>query len=664
MKKEEAKERIEKLRKELNEHNYRYYVLSEPVISDYEYDMKMKELVDLEEKFPEFEDPNSPSKRVGDDRNIEFVEVKHKYPMLSLGNTYSQQELLDFDNRIKKALDKSYEYVCELKYDGVSISLTYVDGKLKRAVTRGDGYKGDDVTANVKTIKSVPLVLRDNNYPDEFEIRGEIYMPHKSFEKLNKKREENNETPFANPRNAASGSLKTQNSSIVAERDLECFLYYLIGENLPNTKHYENLTEAKKWGLRISDNVKKVDDIEGVFQYINHWNKNRSKLEYDIDGIVIKINDLEQQDELGHTSKSPRWAIAYKFKAEQASTKLKSITYQVGRTGTVTPVANLEAVKLAGSTVQRATLHNADQIKLLDVRQGDTVFIEKGGDVIPKIVSVDVSKRPDDTQPTEFIDKCPACGTELTRNEGEAAYFCPNHSGCPPQIKGKILHFISRNAMDIQAGEATINMLYNKNLVGNIADLYDLKKEQILDLEGFADKSAKNLIKSIENSKDTPYERVLFALGIRYVGQTVAKKLAQAFTSIDKLIEASRDDLVAVEEIGEKIADSLIDFFDKEDNRQIITRLKQAGVNLEMQEQEEKSEKLSGQKIIVTGTLENFTRTEIQETIEKNGGIFVKSISKKTDYCLVGENPGSKYDKAKKLGVKIISEDDFLDMIK
>ena len=584
--------------------------------------------------------------------------------MLSLGNTYSQQELLDFDNRIKKALDKSYEYVCELKYDGVSISLTYVDGKLKRAVTRGDGYKGDDVTANVKTIKSVPLVLRDNNYPDEFEIRGEIYMPHKSFEKLNKKREESNETPFANPRNAASGSLKTQNSSIVAERDLECFLYYLIGENLPNTKHYENLTEARKWGLRISDNVKKVDDIEGVFQYINHWNKNRSKLEYDIDGIVIKINDLEQHDELRHTSKSPRWAIAYKFKAEQASTKLKSITYQVGRTGTVTPVANLEAVKLAGSTVQRATLHNADQIKLLDVRQGDTVFIEKGGDVIPKIVSVDVSKRPDDTQPTEFIDKCPACGTELTRNEGEAAYFCPNHSGCPPQIKGKILHFISRNAMDIQAGEATINMLYNKNLVGNIADLYDLKKEQILDLEGFADKSAENLIKSIENSKDTPYERVLFALGIRYVGQTVAKKLAQAFTSIDKLIEASRDDLVAVEEIGEKIADSLIDFFDKENNRQIITRLKQAGVNLEMQEQEEKSEKLSGQKIIVTGTLENFTRTEIQETIEKNGGNFVKSISKKTDYCLVGENPGSKYDKAKKLGVKIISEDDFLDMIK
>ncbi len=658
--------RILQLRKLLDEHNYRYYVLSQPVISDFEYDQYMKELTDLENKYPEYFDANSPTQRVGDDRNAEFKQVEHKYPMMSLSNTYSREELKEFENRIRKIIQEPVEYICELKYDGTSISLTYEGGKLVRAVTRGDGEKGDDVTSNVRTIRSIPLVLNKNGHPDNFEMRGEILLPHKGFEKMNKEREEIGEMPFANPRNAAAGTLKMQNSSLVAKRPLDCFLYYLLGEDLPFQSHYENLMKAKEWGFKVPEYITKCRSLEEVFSFIDRWDKERENLPYDIDGIVIKVNSYEQQRKLGFTAKSPRWAIAYKFKAEQASTRLISIDYQVGRTGAITPVANLDPVLLAGTTVKRASLHNADQIALLDIRLNDIVFIEKGGEIIPKVVGVDKDKRRDDSKPVEYIRNCPECGTLLVRNEGEAKHYCPNENGCPPQIKGKLEHFVSRKAMDIGLAEATIDQLYRQGLLKDIADFYELKKEQLLSLERFAEKSADNLIKSIEDSKKVPFTRVLYALGIRYVGETVAKKIALHLRSIDKLAGSDVDELIEVEEIGDIIAESIYRYFNNEKNRELISRLKNAGIQFEIKEESVQniSDKLSGKSIIISGVFQNFSRDEIKVMIEKHGGKNVTSISSKTDYLVAGENIGpSKLEKARKLKIPILSEDEFINLI-
>jgi DNA ligase (NAD+) len=658
--------RIKKLREVINEHNYRYYVLNKPVISDFEYDKLMRELIDLESAHPEYFDPNSPSQRIGDDRNKEFQQVEHKYPVLSLGNTYSKEEIVDFDNRIRKVIHDPVEYVCELKYDGASISLTYEKGILIQAVTRGDGLAGDNVIANVRTIKSIPLVLSANDYPSLFEIRGEIFLPHAGFEKMNREREEIGEEPFANPRNAASGTLKIQNSSVVAKRPLDCVLYYLLGDGLPFDSHYENLCEARKWGFKVSQHISKCSALEEVFKFIDQWEGRRRDLPYDIDGIVIKVNSYKQQSSLGYTAKTPRWAIAYKYRAEQAATRLLSIDYQVGRTGAITPVANLEPVFLAGTKVKRASLHNADQIALLDIRINDTVYIEKGGEIIPKVVGVDKDSRQADSKPVDYIRQCPQCGTPLIRREGEAKHYCPNEDGCPPQIKGKIEHFVSRRAMDIGLAEATIDQLYRSGLVKDVADLYSLTRESLLRLERFADKSADNLIKSIESSKKVPFDRVLFALGIRYVGETVARKLAFHFGSLDKLAGARLEDLTAVEEIGDIIAESIIAYFKNKKIAKLHERLRTAGLQMSIGRESVKkaSNILQGKSIIISGVFEKYSREQLKELIEKNGGRNVSSISNRTDYLLAGDKIGpSKLEKAKKMDIKIISEGDFLKMI-
>ena len=681
MSKDEAKSRIDALRKELNEHNYYYYVLSHPLISDYDFDMLMDELIKLENKFPEFNDPYSPSQRVGGDITKEFKQVKHKYPMLSLSNTYSKEETEEFDERVRKVIGDDFEYVCELKYDGLSIGLTYVNGVLKQAITRGDGEKGDDVTLNVKTIKSIPLKLHGNDFPEEFEIRGEIIMPHKSFQRLNKEREEIGEIPFANPRNAASGSMKMQDSKEVAKRGLDGFLYYLLGEDLSITTHYESLRKAKEWGFKVSEYMVKCHDINSIFEYIKTWETEKENLNFDIDGAVIKVNSYKQQEMLGYTAKSPKWAIAYKFKAERVSTKLLSVDFQVGRTGAITPVANLQPVQLAGTVVKRATLHNADQVEKLDLHYGDYVFVEKGGEIIPKIISVDETKRDDlSLKKIEYIKNCPECGTLLVRKEGEAIHYCPNETGCAPQIKGKLEHFISRKAMNIDSlGEGKIEILFDNGLVKNATDLYDLsydrlfglEKEYILDdgkkrIVKFKEKTVENILKGIEESKKVPFERVLFAIGIRYVGETVAKKLALHFRNIDALISANYDELINAEEVGEKIAESIVSFFKNNRNIELIDKLKDKGVQFEMDEHSSflVSDKLQGKSFVVSGVFTKFSRDKVKKMIEENGGKNVSSLSAKTDFLLAGDKMGpEKNKKAAKLQIPVITEDDFLKML-
>ncbi len=658
------RERILNLRQVLDHHNHQYYVLSQPEISDFEYDQLMQELIDLEKQYPEYNDPNSPSCRVGSDIDNEFKQVAHRYPMLSLSNTYSVEELIEFETRNKRIVDEPFEYICELKYDGLSISLTYEHGKLMRAVTRGDGEKGDDVTANVRTIKSIPLILKGDDYPENFEIRGEIILPHKGFEKMNEARAAAGEPLFANPRNAASGTLKLQNSSLVAKRPLDCIFYALIGEELPFQSHYENLLKSGEWGFKLTQHSKKCHSMDEVINFIKHWEIERKKLPYDIDGIVIKINSFDQQKRLGNTAKSPRWATAFKFKAEQALTRLISVDFQVGRTGAITPVANLHPVKLAGTTVKRASLHNADQIALLDIRINDYVFIEKGGEIIPKVVGVDKSKRDMFSTPLEYIKNCPECNTELIRIEGEAKHYCPNENGCPPQIKGKLIHFVSRKAMDIGLAEATISQLYDHNLLHDPSDFYSLTKEQLVGLERFADKSASNLIESIERSKMVPFHRVLYALGIRYVGETVAKTLAGHFKSMDALRKTSYEELTSVNEIGERIALSLIEYFSDEKNNALLDRLQQAGLQMKAEEKKTTSALLQGKSLIISGTFSRYSREQIKELIELHGGKSVSSISSKTDYLVAGENIGpSKLEKVKELNIPIISEEEFLKMI-
>ena len=660
-------ERIDQLRAELHQHNYKYYVLNAPEISDREFDRMMRELQDLEKQHPEYEDDNSPTMRVGSDLNKNFVQVPHKYPMLSLSNTYSEAEVAEFYDRVRKSLNEDFELCCEMKYDGTSISLTYVDGKLVRAVTRGDGVVGDVVTDNVKTIRSIPLVLHGDNYPKEFEIRGEILMPWTVFEALNNEREAREEPLFANPRNAASGTLKLQNSSVVASRKLDAYLYYLLGDNLPCDGHYENLKEAEKWGFKISDVTRKCKTLEEVFEFIRYWDVERKKLPVATDGIVLKVNSLRQQKNLGYTAKSPRWAIAYKFQAERALTRLNEVTYQVGRTGAVTPVANLDPVQLSGTVVKRASLHNADIIEGLDLHIGDMVYVEKGGEIIPKITGVDKDARFLLGEKVQFITHCPECGTKLIRYNGEAAFYCPNETACPPQIKGKIEHFISRKAMNIdKLGPETIDMFYRQGLIRDTADLYSLTVDDIKGFERMGEKSAENIIKGIEQSKQIPYEQVLFALGIRFVGETVAKIVAKAFPSIEELEQASLDALIHVDEIGERIAQSIITYFANEKNRTLISRLKAAGVQMKAAERDmsDHTDKLKGQSIVISGVFFHHSRDEYKELIEKNGGKNVGSISSKTTFILAGENMGpSKLEKAQKLGIKIINEDEFLSLI-
>jgi len=661
-----VKERILQLRERIEHHNYLYYVMAQPEISDFEYDRLLQELIDLEIQYPEYADPNSPSQRIGNDTGNTFEQVRHIYPMLSLDNTYSREEIEEFDERVRKALPaETVEYVCELKYDGVSISLHYEHGRLIRAVTRGDGEKGDDVTANVKTIRSIPLVLKEGNYPDGFEIRGEIFLPHKGFEKMNVERAEAGEPPFANPRNAAAGTLKIKNSSLVAKRPLDCYMYYLPGENPGLATHYESLMAAREWGLKVPPHIKKCIRLQDVFDFIAYWDDSRTTLPFDIDGIVIKVNAYRQQQILGFTAKSPRWAIAYKYKAREAVTILLSIDYQVGRTGAITPVANLEPVLLAGTTVKRASLHNADQMALLDVRLGDHVIIEKGGEIIPKITGVKLENRSPDVQPIEFITTCPECGTPLIRPEGEARHFCPNETGCPPQIKAKLVHFVSRKTMDIGCAEATVEQFYNHGLIRDIADFYTLNKEVLVKLERFADKSADNLLKSIQDSKKVPFERVLFAIGIRYVGETVAKKLAAHFKSVDELMIATPENLMQVGEIGEVIAKSIIDFFALPRNRTLIDKLKAAGVQFSSSGTEKTmTDRLKGLSFVISGVFKDHSREEIQKMIEENGGKNLGNVSTNTSYVLAGEGMGpAKREKAAKLGIPIITEKDFLSML-
>ena len=667
MNKEDIRIRLTELRSLLDEHNYRYYILSQPLISDIEFDMLMKELEKLEAENPEYFDPNSPTQRVGSDLNKEFTQVRHQYSMLSLSNSYSEEELRDFDQKIRKITDQSFEYVCELKYDGTSISLRYKNGALDKAITRGDGTLGDDVTANVRTIKSIPLRLKGTGYPDEFEIRGEILLPFSEFDRINQEREELGEAPFANPRNAASGTLKSQKSSVVAERKLDAYFYYLLGENLPSDGHLENLQAAKSWGFKISPDTEKCSNIDEVIAFIRKWNRKRYELPVATDGIVIKVNSLSLQQYLGTTAKSPRWAIAYKYQAEQASTTLLSVSYQVGRTGAVTPVANLEPVLLAGTTVKRASLHNADIIRGLGLHVGDTVFVEKGGEIIPKIVGVDPASRHPMTQLVAFIKNCPECGTALIRKEGEAAHYCPNEGGCPPQIKGKIEHFISRKAMNIDGlGAETIDLLYSEGLIRNIADLYELQKEQISRLERLGDKSADRILKSLGESCQIPFEKVLFALGIRFVGETVAKILANRLISIECIEAASVEELTAIDEIGARIAESVQSYFANPENVRLVERLKEKGLQMQLDESSmaNRSEKLNGLSIIISGTFEKNSRDDLKKMIEQNGGKNVSSISKNTNYMLAGNNIGpSKLEKAEKLNIPIISEDEFLRMI-
>ncbi|WP_101451131.1 NAD-dependent DNA ligase LigA [Aquimarina sp. MAR_2010_214] len=661
-----TEQHINQLREELRQHNYNYYVLDAAVISDYEFDMKLKTLQELEEKHPEYYDPNSPTLRVGGEVTKNFETIVHEYRMYSLDNSYSKEDLLDWEKRIKKLVDGEVNYTCELKYDGASISLTYENGVLVKAVTRGDGIQGDNVTPNVKTINSVPLKLKDG-FPPKFDIRGEIILPHDGFAKMNEERIAIGEDPYANPRNTASGSLKLQDSSETAKRPLDCLLYSIIGNRLGIVTQFESLEKAREWGFKVPVESKLVHSIDEVLDFVAYWDEHRHNLPYETDGVVIKVNDLQQQEELGFTAKAPRWAMAYKFKAEQVFTTLHEITYQVGRTGAITPVANLEPVLLAGTTVKRASLHNADQIAKLDIRVGDTVFVEKGGEIIPKIVAVDFQKRDNNSQPTVYITQCPECHTDLIRKEGEAQHYCPNYQGCPPQIIGRIQHYISRKAMDIDGlGGETVALLVNENLIINYADLYELKKEQVIPLERMAEKSAENLISGIEKSKEIPFERVLFALGIRYVGETVAKKLAKHYKFIDAIIEASEEELVNVDEIGIKIAQSVVEFFASQENRNLISRLKQYGVQLEISAEKlaSQTDTLQGQTFVVSGVFEKVSRNELKKLIEDNGGKISSSISSKTSFVVAGANMGpSKLEKAKTLEIPIISEDEFLSKI-
>lgn len=656
-------ERIISLTKVLNQHNYNYYVLSNPTISDFEFDKMLEELADLEKRFPEFRQPDSPTMRVGSDISNEFKTVAHDYRMLSLGNTYSEGEITEFYNRIVKEIEQKPEIICELKFDGASISVKYENGQFVRAVTRGDGEKGDDVTENIRTVKSIPLSINSAELPDKFEIRGEIIMPHKSFDALNAERIEIGDTPFANCRNATSGSIKLINPKEVAKRGLDCYFYYMMGRNLPAKTHYECMQVLRRAGFKISDHVKLCHSLQEIFDFIHYWDTERRNLPFDIDGIVLKVNSYAQQEMLGFTAKNPRWAIAYKFKAEQVSTRLLSIDYQVGRTGAITPVANLEPVQLAGTIVKRASLHNADQIALLDIRVGDMVYVEKGGEIIPKIVGVE--SHDVFSEKTQFITKCPECGAELVRVEGEAKHFCPNSNNCPPQIKGKIEHFVSRKAMNIETiGEETVALMYDAGLVHNIADLYGLTKEKVMKLDRMADKSAENIIKGIESSKQVPFERVVYALGIRHVGETMAKKLAFALKDIETLSNATVEQLIAVGDIGEVIAQSIVDYFSNDDNVKIVARLIDAGLQFKVKEQEKLSSSLDGLSVIISGTFTHYSRDEIKKVIELHGGKNVSSISKNTDLFVTGENIGpAKLEKATKLNIKMVNEDEFRKMI-
>ncbi len=664
---ESVKERIDSLRKQLHEHNYKYYVLSTPDISDKTFDEMMHELQELEKANPDYYDDHSPTLRVGNDINQSFKQIRHRYPMLSLGNTYSEGEVTDFYERVGKTLNEPFEIVCELKYDGTSISLTYNNGALQYAVTRGDGEKGDDVTENVKTIRSIPLQLQGDSYPVDFEIRGEILMPWTVFEQLNKEREQQEEQLFANPRNAASGTLKSQNSSVVASRKLDAYFYYLLGEDLPADDHFSNMQALRKWGFRVSDATKCCNSLEEVFQFLNYWDKERKNLPVATDGVVLKVNSLRQQKNLGYTAKSPRWAIAYKFQAERALTRLNSVTYQVGRTGAITPVANLDPVQLSGTVVKRASLHNADIIQKLDLYIGDMVYVEKGGEIIPKIIGVDIDSRLLIGDKVQFITRCPECGTPLVRYEGEAAHYCPNDSVCPPQTKGRMEHFISRKAMNIDGiGSETVDLFYRKGILHDISSFYDLKGQDIL-MEGFREKSVHNILRSVRESLNVPFERVLFALGIRFVGETTAKKLALALHTIEALEQATIEELTAVDEIGIRIAESVQRYFQEESNRLIIERLKKEGLQMSLSEERVaiQSDKLKGLSIVISGTFTHHSRDEYKIMIEMNGGKNVSSVSAKTDYILAGDNMGpAKLEKATKMGVRIINENEFLELIK
>lgn len=665
----DIKDSIEKLRKELHQHNYNYYILNRPIISDLQFDELLSKLQTLEKEHPEYYDPNSPTQRVGSDITDKFNQVKHRYPMLSLANTYSEEEVEEFYDRTRKTLNDSFEVCCELKFDGTSISLLYEKGRLVRAITRGDGVQGDDVTTNVKTIRSIPLVLQGDTYPDSFEIRGEILMPWEVFEELNREKEAREEPLFANPRNAASGTLKLLDSSIVASRQLDAYLYALLGEDLPYDNHYANLMEAKKWGFKISSATKLAKTLDETLDFLDYWNEERKKLPVATDGVVLKINNLVQQEDLGYTAKSPRWAIAYKFQAEQAVTRLNSVTYQVGRTGAVTPVANLEPVQLSGTTVKRASLHNEDIINKLDLHIGDRVYVEKGGEIIPKITGVNFDARGKELgEKVTFITHCPECGTPLVRVEGEANHYCTNESSCPPQIKGRIEHFISRKAMNIDGlGPETVDLFYRLHLIHNPADLYALKKEDIVHLDRMGEKSATNIIKSIEKSKEIPYERVIYALGIRFVGETVAKKLAQSLSSIEKIEQASIEQLKEIDEIGEKIAESVHHYFLDEANLALVSRLKEAGLQMEQdrEAQKGKTNRLAGQSIVISGVFKEHSRNEYKAMIEQNGGRNVGSISSKTTFVLAGENMGpSKLKQAEKIGIPLLTEEEFLALLR
>ncbi len=666
MKKTEAKARIDKLRMEIDEHNRRYYIMNKPLISDFEYDILLNELDTLEKKFPEFIQEESPTRRIGSDISREFEQYEHKYPMLSLGNTYNEEELRDFDTRVKKTISESVQYVCELKFDGASISITYRNGVLFRALTRGDGNKGDDVTLNVKTIRSIPHSLSNKDIPEEFVVRGEIIMPRAVFNRLNDERIKAEVTPFANPRNAAAGTLKLLDPRIVASRSLDCQVYFLLSGKLPFDNHYENLKSAAEWGFKVPDTIRLCDNIEEVLHFISYWDSERRNLPYDIDGVVVKVNSLKQQDELGFTAKSPRWAIAYKYKAEKATTRLLSVTFQVGRTGNITPVANLEPVLLSGSTVKRATLHNEDQIANLDLHLNDMVYVEKGGEIIPKITGIDHAFRNENSEKIKFLSNCPECGTALVKNEGEANHYCPNYLHCPPQLKGRIEHFISRKAMNIDGlGEETIDLLFSKNLIRNFSDLYDLKFEQLVHLERLGEKSAANILTSIRKSIETPYHRVLFALGIRHVGETVARTISVRFRTIDELINSDHDQLTSVREIGPKIAASIISYFSDEENISIITRLRVAGIKFSIESQESTvNDLLQGKTIVISGIFKRYSRDEYKEKIEKNGGKNASTVSGSTSFILAGENMGqSKKEKAETLGVPLIDETEFLKII-
>lgn len=660
----QPKDRIDQLRALLNEQNYRYYVLNDPLMSDFEYDKLMRELQDLEQANPQYADPNSPTQRVGSDRANQFASVTHRFPMQSLSNTYSREEVTDFDTRIRKEVGE-VEYVCELKFDGTSISLLYEHGQLVRAATRGDGTVGDDVTENVRTIRSIPLQLRGGGYPDLFEIRGEILMPYKSFERLNREREDIGETPFANPRNAAAGSLKQQSSAVTASRDLDAYLYMLAGDEMPYATHYESLLAARQWGFKVSDQMKLCRNLDEVMDFIRYWDKARESLPFATDGVVIKVNSYAMQKQLGSTAKAPRWAVAYKFKAEQALTRLLSVDFQVGRTGAITPVANLEPVQLAGTVVKRASLHNAEQIALLDIRLGDMVYVEKGGEIIPKITEVELSERPAESQPFEFITRCPECGTELVKYEGESRHYCPNSSSCPPQIVGRIVHFISRKAMNIEGlGDETVQLLYDNGLVHDISDLYTLKRADLVRLPRLGEKSADNILRNIEASKQVPFARVLFAIGIRFIGETTAKILARQFKNIDALIHADPEQLIEAEEVGEKIARSIIEYFADAGNMRIVERLRSYGLQFQNQVQEGATDRLAGLNFLISGTFVHHSRDQLKELIERHGGRNLSGVSSNVNYLLAGQNIGpAKLAKASKLGVKMINEEEFMQML-